>query len=149
MSACSRSLPSDAIDTGRGSIFVPVSRNFQHLSSTLVCSVTSLFCSVLTSDTTGVMNPGLSMTASQNLPMNSGEFKAFCTVWSINVSKSADTQLLTPFRLAVSVSSTNLFNASSTCIGMTATASSTRSCSLVRGATAAASVFFGRSSEAN
>lgn len=109
----------------------PASMNCRHLFSILAWSSKSIRCLDLTGATAKLMDPRLSMTASENQLMNSGEFTTFCTMWSTNVFNAADTRLPTPFLLGLSVSSTNLFSPSSTCIGIPPTASRTRSSSIV------------------
>lgn len=131
-----------------GAIFVPVSTNCRYLTSILVCFFTNFYFSDLTSAATWVTNLWLSMTAFKDRLINSGQHTTFCTVWSTKISKAAHTRLLTPFGLAVGVSSNHMFNVSSPCTLMLDTTPETRSCLLVWGATGAVLILVGRSSEA-
>lgn len=109
-----RSLPFDGTRAGCGPIFVPAFKNRKHLSSILACSF-KCFCSFdLTSATTEATSPRLSITASKNRLLNSGDLKTMCTVRTTNVSRAAKRRLSTPFWFAISVSTTNVLTASST-----------------------------------
>lgn len=138
-----RSLPSDGSGTERRSIFVSASTNCRHLSLILIFLVTRFCCSTLTIADNEAINPWLSITASENRLMNSGEFKILYIVRMTNISKAAERRLSTSFWLAVSVSSTNLFNAFSTCTIIPANASRKRSFSLFRGTTMAVPMLAG------
>lgn len=125
---------SDATETGRWSIFVDTSTNCLHLTLTLRCTDTSLRGSRMTSAATGVISLRLSMTVFEVWLMNSGAFTTSCNVRSTKLFKAADTLSFPAFWVALNSYSTNMLNASSTCTGMAATTSRTKSCPLVQNA---------------
>lgn len=101
-----------------GSTLIPAFMNCRNLSLISTSSAARCRCSDLTGVATVVRNPGLLMTETKNWRKHSDEFRTFRTVWSSKVSKSFGTRLSTTFWLAVSISSTKLVSAFSTCTRM-------------------------------
>lgn len=116
-----------------GSGFVPAFRNRGHLASIFVCFSVSRRCSDLRRVRTVLINPGLSNIFVVAYLKVYAVFTTLSTAFRISRLRRAKTRLSAFLKLEVSTSMVSLVTDSSASFRISATASRTRSCSVVMG----------------